>query len=134
MAAWSLDDSEFGTITSKELDSLPTYEEDVDGNERQSEQLSSLPPLVLISSMVKRFMSLVKLANVGVAVIYYNYQSTTLSRMLQYIRDRLRGRKAYSICFVAHGRPGNFKLVSEKVWMLNAHNYNDRIIKTLLAA
>ncbi len=116
---WSLDDSEFGTGTSKELDvSLPIDDEDVDSNERQSEQLSSLPPLVLISSMVKRFMSLVKLANPGVAVIYYNYQQTTLSRMLQYIRDRLRGRKAYSICFVAHGRPGNFKLTSGKVQRL----------------
>ncbi len=114
MADYSDTDSS-GTSNGEDLDTLPPIE-DVDGEGRQAgEQLSSLPPLVLISSMVKRFMSLVKLANPGVAVIHYNYQSTTLNRILHYIKDRLRGRKAYSICFVAHGRPGNFKLISQKV-------------------
>lgn len=114
MAAWSLDESDDASMT-KEIDFVPGEEDVDDGGRRQSEQLSSLPPLVLISSMVKRFMSLVKLANPGVAVIYYDYQSTALNRILQYIRDILSGRKAYCICFVAHGRPGNFKLISQKV-------------------
>ena len=100
---------------SNELNPLGGENEDVDGVERQGHQLSSLPPLVLISSMVKGFTSLTKLANPGVAVIDYNYQSTSLNRILQYIGDVLHDRKAYSICFVVHGLPGNFKLVSEKV-------------------
>lgn len=104
-------------------------EEYVDGggNERLvNEQLSSLPPLVLISSTVKRYKELVRLANPGVATIHYNHQTTTLTRLLQYIRDRLSKRKAYSICFVTQSRnPGTFKLNAEKVWNLTFQLVSD---------
>lgn len=119
--AWNtttFDQTDDSGATSTSSEDSSDADEYVDGgNERHvSEQLSSRPPLVLISSTVKKFKALVKLANPGVAVIHYNFHTTTLDRLLQYIGDRLMGRKACSICFVTQGRnPGNFKLISHKV-------------------
>ena len=114
---WNLTDSQSGSTfqSGREQDSLLLEDfsgEDIDG---QGVELSSLPPLVIVSSRVKRFMSLVRLANPGVAVVHYEYQSTSLNKLLQSIGDILKSRKAYSIAFVVHGQPGHFKLNSEKV-------------------
>jgi NIMA (never in mitosis gene a)-related kinase len=78
--------------------------------ETDGDQLSSVPPLVIISTRVKQYSGLVRLANPGVALVVYDYDATTLSRLLQLIGDKLKGRKALSIAMVVHGQPGHFKI------------------------
>lgn len=75
-----------------------------------SESISSVPPLAVVSTRVKQYGSLVQLANPGVAVIVYDYERTSLARLLQLIGDKLQSRKALSIALILHGQPGVFKL------------------------
>lgn len=91
-------------------ETLHHSEEETDGD-----QLSNVPPLVIVSNRVKYHSSLVKLANPGVAVVVYNYESTSLSHILKMIGAKLKARKALCIAFVVHGDPGIFKLNKQYV-------------------
>lgn len=79
------------------------------------EQLSFVPPLAIISTRVKRSLSLARLANPGVAVVHYDYQATSLARLLQLVGDTLKARKALSIAMVVNGQPGSFQLTQQQV-------------------
>ena len=79
------------------------------------DQLSFVPPLAIISSRVKRSLSLSRLANPGVAVVHYDYQTTSLARLLQLVGDTLKARKALSIAMVVNGQPGSFQLTQQQV-------------------
>ena len=85
-----------------------------DGSERLDEEVPS-PPLALISSRVKSASALENCASFGTAAVRYAYETTTLSRLLKTVGERLRGRKALSVALVVHGSPGCFKLCSQKV-------------------
>lgn len=84
------------------------------GSERLDTEVPS-PPLAVISSRVKSANALENCANFETTTIRYAYETTTLSRLLKAIGERLRGRKALSIALVVHGSPGCFKLCSQKV-------------------
>ena len=86
-----------------------------DGSERLDEEVPT-PPLALISSRVKSAGALESCASFGTATVRYSYETTTLSRLLKAVGERLRGRKALSVALVVHGSPGCFKLCSQKVW------------------
>ena len=85
------------------------------GSVEAEDQLSFVPPLAIISSRVKRSLSLSRLANPGVAVVHYDYQTTSLARLLQLVGDTLKARKALSIAMVVNGQPGSFQLTQQQV-------------------
>lgn len=85
------------------------------GTVEGEEQLSFVPPLAIISKRVKRSLSLARLANPGVAVVHYDYQTTSLARLLQLVGDTLKARKALSIAMVVSGQPGSFQLTQQQV-------------------
>ena len=85
------------------------------GSVESEDQLSFVPPLAIISSRVKRSLSLSRLANPGVAVVHYDYQTTSLARLLQLVGDTLKARKALSIAMVVNGQPGSFQLTQQQV-------------------
>ncbi|CAI8018778.1 Serine/threonine-protein kinase Nek8 [Geodia barretti] len=72
------------------------------------------PPLALISSRVKSAGALETCANFETATVRYAYETTSPSRLLRAVGERLRGRKALSVALVVHGSPGCFKLCSQK--------------------
>ena len=74
------------------------------------------PPLALISSRVKSANALETCANLETATVRYAYETTSPSRLLRAVGEKLRGRKALSVALVVHGSPGCFKLCSQKVW------------------
>ena len=84
------------------------------GSDRLDSEVPS-PPLAVISTRVKSAGTLESCANFGTATVKYAYETTTLSRLLKAIGERLRGRKALSIALVVHGSPGCFKLCAQKV-------------------
>ena len=89
--------------------------EDVDGGDggrSRGEEFSDVPPLAIVSSRTKSSLTLVRLANPGVAVVHYRYEDTTLSKLLQLVGDTLKGRRALGIALVVHGQAGSFKLCS----------------------
>ena len=112
---WNLSTSQSGSIMGSGEDSLHLDDlgEQTDGPEGQ--QLSNVPPLVVVSSRVKHYASLVRLANPGVAVVHYNYETTSLGRLLVLIGDTMKSRQALSIALVVHGQPGNFKINRQNV-------------------
>lgn len=73
------------------------------------------PPLALISSRVKSANALETCANFETATVRYAYETTSPSRLLRAVGEKLRGRKALSVALVVHGSPGCFKLCSQKV-------------------
>ena len=73
------------------------------------------PPLVVISSRAKSPGALASCVNPGVAVVKYNYESTTLAKLLQLISAQLKGRLALSVAFIMHGQPECLKMCSQKV-------------------
>ena len=77
--------------------------------------LGPSPPLAILSSRAKSASSLVKIANAGVAVVYYKYESTSLEELLQSVAKKLSGRRALSIALLFHGHPGFFKIIGNKV-------------------
>ena len=77
--------------------------------------LGPLPPLAILSSRAKSASSLVKIANEGVAVVYYKYESATLDELLKSVGKKLNGRRALSIALLFHGHPGFFKIIRDKV-------------------
>lgn len=87
----------------------------LDASVSQEDQHSSLPPLVIISTRVKQYGSLLKLTNPGVIVLVYDYDTTDVQTLLKMVSDKLKGRKALSIAFVVHGQPGGFKLTKYNV-------------------
>ena len=87
------------------------------GSERLDTEVPS-PPLAVISSRVKSASALENCANFETATVRYAYETTTLSRLLKSVGERLRGRKALSVALVVHGSPGCFKLCSQKVGRL----------------
>lgn len=77
--------------------------------------LGPSPPLAILSSRAKSASSLMKIANPGVAVVYYKYESTSLDELLQSVAKKLNGRRALSIALLFHGHPGFFKIIRDKV-------------------
>ena len=73
------------------------------------------PPLALISSRVKSASALESCANFETETVRYAYETTSPSRLLRAVGEKLRGRKALSVALVVHGSPGCFKLCSQKV-------------------
>lgn len=114
-ANWNLSGSQSGSIMESGEDSLHLDDlgEQTDGPEGQ--QLSNVPPLVIVSSRVKHYASLIRLANPGVAVVHYNYETTSLGRLLVHIGDTMKSRQALSIALVVHGQNGSFKINRQKV-------------------
>ena len=84
------------------------------GSDRSDTEVPS-PPLAVISTRVKSAGTLESCANFETATVKYAYETTTLSRLLKSIGERLRARKALSIALVVHGSPGCFKLCAQKV-------------------
>lgn len=84
------------------------------GSERLDVEVPS-PPLAIISSRVKSANALENCSNFETATVRYAYETTTLSRLLKAVGEKLRGRKALSVALVVHGSPGCFKLCSQKV-------------------
>ena len=82
---------------------------------KESTDLGPSPPLAILSSRAKSASSLVKIANPGVAVVYYKYETTSLDELLQSIAKKLNGRRALSIALLFHGHPGFFKIIRDKV-------------------
>ena len=120
MAGWNLANSQASSLIStiKTQGSL-ILEDSIDyGDGPRVEQLSSVPPLIIMSSRVKRSSTLEALANPGVAVVRYDYEATSLTELLRLVGDRLKGRRALSIALVVHGQPGQFKLTRDKVTSL----------------
>ena len=78
----------------------------------RGEEFSDVPPLAIVSSRTKSSLSLVRLANPGVAVVHYRYEDTSLSKLLQLVGETLKGRRALGIALVVHGQPGSFKMCS----------------------
>ncbi|XP_065886059.1 serine/threonine-protein kinase Nek8-like, partial [Dysidea avara] len=94
-----------------------TDSEGVSMVEDPSKELTDLgpsPPLAILSSRAKSASSLVKIANPGVAVVYYKYESATLDELLKSVRKKLNGRRALSIALLFHGHPGFFKIIRDK--------------------
>ena len=91
------------------------------GSERLDTEVPS-PPLAVISTRVKSAAALENCANFETATVKYAYDTTTLSRLLKSIGERLRGRKALSVALVVHGSPGCFKLCSRKVQLCILHH------------
>ena len=53
--------------------------------------------------------------NAGVVVVRYVYENTSLTGILQMVRQKLRGRLALSIALLVNGKPGSIKICSQKV-------------------
>lgn len=82
---------------------------------KESTDLGPSPPLAILSSRAKSASSLVKIANPGVAVVYYKYETTSLDELLQSVVKKLNGRRDLSIALLFHGHPGFFKIIRDKV-------------------
>ena len=97
-------------------DSNPANSSDFSAGESTSELLEiDKPPLILISSRVKSSGTLSGCVNTGVVVVRYNYESTTLAKLLQLVGSKMKGRHALSIAFLMHGNPASLKICSQKV-------------------
>ena len=106
----SLAESQSSYLGLEKGDSFLIQQEETDSN-----QLSNVPPLVIVSNRVKQYSSLAKLANPGVAVVLFDYEGTSLTRLLQLVGERLKGRKALCVALVVHGEPGLIKLTRQNV-------------------
>lgn len=97
-------------------DSNPANSSDFSAGESTSELLEiDTPPLVLLSSRVKSSGTLSSCVNTGVVVVRYNYESTTLAKLLQLVASKMKGRHALSIAFLMHGNQSSLKICSQKV-------------------
>ena len=97
-------------------DSNPANSSDFSAGESTSELLEiDTPPLVLLSSRVKSSGTLSICVNTGVVVVRYNYESTTLTKLLQLVASKMKGRHALSIAFLMHGNSSSLKICSQKV-------------------
>ena len=56
-----------------------------------------------------------RLANPGVAVVYYKYEETTLKQLLSKVGKELDGEKAMCIALMMHGQSCYFKVTTLKV-------------------
>lgn len=89
---------------------------DFSAGESTSELLEvDTPPLVLISSRVKSPKALSGCVSTGVVVVRYTYESTSLTKLLQLIGSKMKGRRALSIAFLMHGNSSSLKVCSQKV-------------------
>ena len=72
-------------------------------------------PLVVLSSRFKHANSLRSIANPGVAMVYYKYESTSLDALLDRIDKELNGVKAMSVALLMYGQAGYLKINKQKV-------------------